>query len=594
MSDSSTLRTGWLFGAGWDLMLGCGLGSMAVMLAQAVSGPSLERLIPGGLLVLLFALPHYGATLIRAYEDPADRAKYRVFSLWATLLVVGCLVAGLYLPLFGSLVLTLYLTWSPWHYSGQNYGIALMLLARRGVAVSRVAKRFFYASFLLSYVLTFLAIHGEVSRGTYAPVSYGGTVFELLPIGFSHSAMSFGIVGVGAAYAVACAVAIVLLARAGGMRAIVPALILMSTQALWFSLPVAIRHFELAAETSVFRSVYTAYGFLWIAGYHAIQYLWITTYYATRSRAPESGAVLPSERSALGRRLRFLGKAALLGYAVWTVPALVFAPGLLSGIPHESGLALMVAAAVNLHHFVLDGAIWKLRDGRVARILLRAGPGLAGRAGSESEGSEASGGSQGSKAKPDDPPLPDEPDSAEGVRASSWPRRVIYGVGVACAAYGALTYVGGDLGFGEALSRGDTRSARVAMERLKWLGRDGPSRHTELGRRLAGQGEVLAARREFKRSIELTPTARAWKSMAQLFEQQQQWQSAAVAYDSALAIQPEVASTLFRLGRAWLEAGHPQKAIAPLERAASLAPGEKIIGLNLARARRELEARSDP
>jgi hypothetical protein len=586
MSDSTTLRTGWLFGAGWDLMLGCGLGSMAVMLAQAASGPSLERLVPGGLLVLLFALPHYGATLIRAYEDPADRAKYRVFTVWATLLVVGCLVAGLHLPLFGSLVLTLYLTWSPWHYTGQNYGIALMLLARRGVAVSSVAKRFFYVSFVLSYLLTFLAIHGQVSRGTYAPVSYGGTVFELLPIGFPHSAMSFGIVGVGAAYAVACAVAIVLLARAGGLRAIVPALILMSTQALWFSLPVAIRHFELAGETSAFRSVYTAYGFLWIAGYHAIQYLWITTYYATRLPGPESGTPLPSERSAVGQRLRFLGKAALLGYAVWTVPALVLAPGLLSSIPHESGLALMVAAAVNLHHFVLDGAIWKLRDGRVARILLKVGPRLEARVG---PGSEGEGGR-----KLEDPPLPDEQDPSEGVRASSWPRRLIYGVGIACAAYGALTYVGGDLGFGGKLSRGDTHGARVAMERLKWLGRDGPSRHTELGRRLAGQGETLAARREFERSIELSPTARAWESMAKLFEQQRQWQRAAVAYDSALALQPEVASTLFRLGRAWLEAGYPQKAIAPLERAAALAPGEKIIGLNLARARRELEARSNP
>jgi hypothetical protein len=568
MSESTRLRTGWLFGAGWDLALGCGLGSMVVMLAQATSGSSLERLIPGGLLILVFALPHYGATLVRAYEDPADRAKYRVFSLWATLLVAGCLVGGLHLPMFGSLILTIYLTWSPWHYTGQNYGIALMLLARRGVGVTGIAKRFFYASFVLSYVLTFLAIHAAVSRGSYAPVSYGGTVFELLPIGFPHSAMSFCIVLVGTAYAVVSVVAIVLLTRAGGFRAVVPALILMSTQALWFSLPVPIRHFELAGEASVFRSVYTAYGFLWIAGYHSIQYLWITTYYATRSDTTGSEAALRGKRSVFASRARFLGKAALLGYAVWTVPALLFAPGLLAGVPHESGLALMVAATVNLHHFVLDGAIWKLRDGRVARVLLKA--------------------SDTPEVAPAASAVP------SGVSRGPWTRRLIYGLGAVCVGYGALTYWGGDLGFGEALSRGDTQRARVAIERLRWLGRDGPSRHTELGRRLAGKGELHAALREFERSIELTPTVRAWKSMALLFEQQQQWQRAAVAYDSALALQPEVASTWFRLGRAWLEAGHPQKAIEPLERAAALAPDEKIIGLNLARARREHEARSDP
>jgi hypothetical protein len=41
----------------------------------------------------------------------------------------------------------------------------------------------------------------------------------------------------------------------------------------------------------------------------------------------------------------------------------------LSPVPFDTGLLLLVNAAVNLHHFVLDGAIWKLRDGTVARIL---------------------------------------------------------------------------------------------------------------------------------------------------------------------------------------------------------------------------------
>jgi hypothetical protein len=44
---------------------------------------------------------------------------------------------------------------------------------------------------------------------------------------------------------------------------------------------------------------------------------------------------------------------------------------------------------------------------------------------------------------------------------------------------------------------------------------------------------------------------------------------------------------LFRQGKAWLEAGDPARAIPPLERAHTLEPDVKIIGLNLARARRE-------
>lgn len=33
---------------------------------------------------------------------------------------------------------------------------------------------------------------------------------------------------------------------------------------------------------------------------------------------------------------------------------------------------MRVLAVANIHHFILDGAIWRLRDGRVARVLLRA------------------------------------------------------------------------------------------------------------------------------------------------------------------------------------------------------------------------------
>ena len=31
---------------------------------------------------------------------------------------------------------------------------------------------------------------------------------------------------------------------------------------------------------------------------------------------------------------------------------------------------MIFTALVNIHHFILDGAIWKLRDGRIAALLL--------------------------------------------------------------------------------------------------------------------------------------------------------------------------------------------------------------------------------
>ena len=50
-------------------------------------------------------------------------------------------------------VFTLYLTWSPWHYSGQNYGILLMFARRAGAQPSTLQRRALYTAFLLSYMV---------------------------------------------------------------------------------------------------------------------------------------------------------------------------------------------------------------------------------------------------------------------------------------------------------------------------------------------------------------------------------------------------------------------------------------------------------
>jgi len=560
MGEAKPQSRGWLFGSTPDLMLGCGAGSMLVMVAQAtLGGDALEAWVPGALLILVFALPHYGATLVRVYEDATDRQKYRVFSLWATLAVAAAFVATLYGHWLGSLLLTIYLTWSPWHYTGQNYGIALMLAARRGVAVEPLAKRLVYASFVSSFLLTFFAIHSARPEGTYAPVSYGGTVFELMPLGIPHALVGVAIAGIGAVYAATTLAAVVLLVRRGGLVAYLPSLLLMATQALWFTVPVPVRHWQLAGEGSAFLSIYTAYGFLWIAGYHAVQYLWITTYYGS-----ESPAAVRQQPVAWRRRTAFLGKSALAGYAVWTLPALVFAPGLLGQLPHESGLALMIAAMVNVHHFILDGAVWKLRDGRVARILLRSGP------------------------APETAAL-----AAEPVRAAPrtpWLRRGLQAAGAVCVVYGAFTFWVEDFGFSRALAGGRIDEARAAVEQLSWLGRDGPSRRTELGRRMAREGDLEGARAEFERSLALAPTARGYQSLGLLHEQSGEWQLAATAYDSALALEPDDLGVLFRAGRAWLESGRPDRAVPLLVRAAGLAPDDGRIASSLARARREIAA----
>src|SRR4029450_13310551 len=101
-----------------------------------------------------------------------------------------------------------------------------------------------------------------------------------------------------------------------------------------------------------------SYMLLWYAFGHSFQDLWVTTYYATRAKTDK-------------RRPTYWLKAYLAGAPLFGGPAFLFSPLALGTHSFESGLGMLIASAVNLHHFILDGAIWKLRDGRMARIRLR-------------------------------------------------------------------------------------------------------------------------------------------------------------------------------------------------------------------------------
>jgi len=131
----------WLFGPVPDILIGCGVAYMAFFTALVFAGPQLRAVLPLGLLPLVsvfFGTPHYGATLLRVYEQRSERRAYAFFTVWMSLVVAALFVGGLYSAVLGSLLLSLYLTWSPWHYTGQNYGVALLFLRR---AASRSRRR---------------------------------------------------------------------------------------------------------------------------------------------------------------------------------------------------------------------------------------------------------------------------------------------------------------------------------------------------------------------------------------------------------------------------------------------------------------------
>src|SRR6202521_4737024 len=92
---------------------------------------------------------------------------------------------------------------------------------------------------------------------------------------------------------------------------------------------------------------------------HSSQYLWITSYYARR----EAGG-----KGASGWRPFAYFAVLVAGGIALFVPG----PWLASRLFHyDFGASFLIfTALVNIHHFMLDGAIWKLRDSRIAVLLL--------------------------------------------------------------------------------------------------------------------------------------------------------------------------------------------------------------------------------
>ena len=154
----SKTRQPWLSGPVPDLLWGSGAAYLGVFALLVMAGPWVRGTLPAGTmmaLVVLVSMPHYGATLLRVYEKREERQAYAFFAKYTTILLGLVFVWGLNNVAVGSLLFTIYLTWSPWHYTGQNYGVALMFLSRQGVKVSQPTKRLLYASFVLTYVINF-------------------------------------------------------------------------------------------------------------------------------------------------------------------------------------------------------------------------------------------------------------------------------------------------------------------------------------------------------------------------------------------------------------------------------------------------------
>ncbi len=104
-------------------------------------------------MAVIFNYPHFMATIYRAYHSRSQFEKYKIVTLHVTLLVVLTGVVMHASPRFFPWIFTLYIFWSPWHYTGQNFGLLMMFVRRGGAEIRASERRWVRAAFVASYLM---------------------------------------------------------------------------------------------------------------------------------------------------------------------------------------------------------------------------------------------------------------------------------------------------------------------------------------------------------------------------------------------------------------------------------------------------------
>jgi hypothetical protein len=285
--------------------------------------------------------PHFAATSYRLYQSKTRIRQYPIVALVVPLFVAIAALGSFASP--GGVapwLVKLFLIWSPYHFSGQTLGITLIYARRAGFTVGRW-ERLAISGFIFSTFLVQVAA-SEAGRG----------VSQYYSVSVPLLGLPIWVVQILGVWMWACAAAVLFFAVRWSLRKRrpLPAIVLLPavTQFVWF---------VLGAKVPSFNE--------FVPFFHSLQYLLIAWIMQLKEKL-DSQELEPSRRFVLSESARwglvnFAGGVALF----WLLPQIGAWAGFT--LPFASAVLL---ATVQIHHFFVDGVIWKLKNPRVSSPLL--------------------------------------------------------------------------------------------------------------------------------------------------------------------------------------------------------------------------------
>jgi hypothetical protein len=344
----------WILHPAIDLLLCCG-GVVWLLFAfhYFIVAPANNQVMVSLLSLLVIvgthvlSETHTSATLVRAYKNGETRARYSLYTRWAALACGALALAGLFIAGFTPILAKLYLVWVVQHFTAQTYGMTLLYCYKNNYKLSNKEK------FVLASVLNLTAVQAIVRQFTFKDWNGNGFLAQVIPFWGPMPEWIYQ-------------TSLILLTLAIGAFCLV-GLRKLFFERLVFPLPAALMLFTGVAIFLVGKDVA---GVLWLyvpAFYHGAQYVVLTA----AQHLKEQG--LP-EGMSTGEMWKLLGQSAGLRYVgillLGAIAIYIGVPRLLQDCGFDYSLAFAtVFCAVNLHHFLTDQAIWKLRDPKLRKSL---------------------------------------------------------------------------------------------------------------------------------------------------------------------------------------------------------------------------------
>lgn len=310
------------------LIIGSGLSLLLTPLLLGGPGaPELalffDRSLPW--LVLLANSAHFASSTVRLYTKPGALREWPFLTFGFPLLTLGVLTLSVaFAERIGAALQALYLGWSPYHYAAQAYGLSLMYAYRSGCSLRDADKKLIRLACLLPFVVTLIG--GQTLLGTAWLEPRLAVIRWLIWAAFAVPVLAF-----------------VRQWRRGGGSLPLISLAVLASNAVWLTL---------LSRQGVFA---------WATVFHGLQYLAIVTIFHVKDQLQRPGNRRGWAWHTASFYLACLGLGYLL-FQVWPFAYVLLGFGVAESM-------LMVAAVINLHHFIVDGFIWKLRQAPNLKIV---------------------------------------------------------------------------------------------------------------------------------------------------------------------------------------------------------------------------------